>query len=147
MSVRTDYASLRKAGYNAQQAFGMHRVIEQWRELESEGYVRLRCKPDEDYQLGEFESDNPHEHARALKAERELVERDGAWGVIGEYRPEPCAQCGWSTDECEHAGWSEGGSIWGMVGYSDYPLFGGYGPDVMAETMDAWSHARLLLVA
>jgi hypothetical protein len=67
--------------------------------LEEMGLVRLRIAPDESADLADLKGDcfdpsaNPNIPPTRLKAEEraleERVERDGVWGLISEYRPNP----------------------------------------------------------
>jgi len=115
-----------------------------WERLADAGLVRLIWRPDmdtpyEDLLDTAFET---HGHLHSAGGERELrawdraqketLERDGAWGLVGEYRLQPCERCpSWYSEECDHRGWRHGDSVWGFVGADDL----GYELGIQAQTI------------
>ena len=100
-----------------------------WARLEAAGLVRLVWKPDghtpaEDLLDSDFETRGYYRTAggeRELRAQdraqREKLDLDGAWGLLGEYRLAPCGKCSpWNAEECYHVGWKQGDGVWGFVG-------------------------------
>lgn len=98
----------------------------------SPGPVRIRIAPDEICDFDELCGDsynpiaNPDIPASRLARERQQeldrVNRDGVWGMIGEY---------WDGDD-----WQLVDSCWGFVG-DDFKE-SGYAEDIMAETLRAY---------
>ena len=107
-----------------------------WDTLKAEGKVRLRIEPDEHASLEDLEGDmfNPKVNGdipeAQLKEDREAfierVNRDGVWGMIGEY---------WNGEAWEHAD-----SSWGFIGddWSD----NGYDDDIKAATIKAYKKQK-----
>lgn len=105
-------------------------VTTRWEQAESEGLVRLQIEPDYDADLANLEGDcydpgvnpdiQPHILARQRKEFFESVDREGVWGIIGQYR---CPCCG---------NWQDAGSCWGFVGHE----WSGYDLDIMAATLE-----------
>lgn len=98
-----------------------------------EGLVRLRIEPDEICDLDNLLGDgfdpkhNPDIPAAKLAKEREeyveKIDRDGVWGIIGEY---------WDGEA-----WQVADSVWGFVG-DDY-RDSGWDTDIMRSTLDAFA--------
>ena len=107
-------------------------ILEQWEQAESLELVRLRIEPDEMVDLDDLLGDmynpdvNPDIEPEKLEQEKkwelDRIDRDGVWGVIGEYK---CPICG-------H--WVQVDSCWGFVG--DDWKESGYDIDIMAETLE-----------
>lgn len=127
--LQTEYAKARKAGYLASHAIYKARAAIDFAAAESENLVRLRWVPDESYSLGDLEGDTynpkanpdiaPSRLARERKEFHALIERDGVWGLVGEY--------------FDGRKWQSGDSVWGLVGQDDC----GYLPDIQRATLDA----------
>ena len=104
--------------------------------------VRLRCEPDEFADFDDLCGDtysheaNPDISRERLDREREefraLVERDGVWGIIGEYR---------LNEDLE---WVQVDSCWGFAGYSDPtdPDENGYVDDICSATLAELADAQ-----
>lgn len=95
------------------------------------GTVRLRTEPDTIVDIDDLAGDcydpkanpdiQPHVLAREYMEFVELVNREGLYGLIGEY---------WNGEE-----WVNAGSCWGFVG-DDY---GGYEYDIMNAAIDGFN--------
>jgi hypothetical protein len=101
----------------------------EWALYHEFGLVRIRIEPDESlyddsyletWGLSQAEL---KEQSRALWAQ---IERDGVWGIVGEFR--------------RHAGapWEVADSVWGFVGCD---VFAPYDSDVKAMTLEALDRA------
>lgn len=110
------YRRFRRAGYPALQARHSAKMHVEWDAAEALGLVRLVVKWDDNFDASDLD-------ARGL----EILERDGAWGVVGQYRLD--TKSDWQTAD----------SIWGYVGYRDVtsPYENWYVPDIMHETLAA----------
>jgi hypothetical protein len=116
MTRRDYYRQAREAGYPAQQAWTMAHTRERWDAAEERGLVRLRVEPDDSFE--------PYGETARERAEVSAeVEREGAWGIIGEAR---CGCCG---------EWHAVDSVWAFVGKSW--SWSGYDIDVMRAAL-AW---------
>ena len=130
------YAQERASGTLAHWAIRHARVRLAWEEREWDefsapaiGQVRLRVEPDEDCYLDnlfgdtynpEVNSDIPRSRLeRKREAEIERINRDGVWGIIGEY--------------FDGESWVHADSCWGFVG--DDWKGSGYDVDIMASTL------------
>jgi hypothetical protein len=112
------------------------RVRAAWEKAEDAGLVRLRIEPDDQYDLEDLLGDcyNPEVNTdippERLEQERQWevdrIDRDGVWGVIGEYRADVCPACGRGGE------WKHGDSCWGFVG-DDWKDDADV--DIMAETL------------
>jgi hypothetical protein len=75
---------------------------------------------------------NPDINPTKLERERQWaidrIERDGVWGVVGEYKADVCPTCGRGGE------WVHGGSCWGFVG-DDWKDDADVG--IMEETLEA----------
>lgn len=113
------YHRFRKAGYPAVQAYRNAKLLVEWDDLEAKGLVRLLAESDEHF--------DPDILCDCGCGDREAYERDGAWGVVGQYRLDT------------ESDWQTGDSIWGCVGYRDVlsPFENWYVPDIMHETLAA----------
>ena len=134
-----DYREARRAGYRPNVALDHARTLHRWRIAEDAGLVRLRVAPD-DITLDDVapEWGDPEDwpggrraQEAAQKALRESIERDGVWGIVGEYRTSPDGE------------WESGDGVWGFVGDPGfepaddyYREFGnGYAADIQWETL------------
>lgn len=94
-----------------------------WDKLESAGLVRCRIVPDECCDIEDLKGDTYNVELNAdtvpggkrtieaqEKAFMELIERDGVWGFVIEYRKPACGTCGRKAD------WEHVDSCWGFVG-------------------------------
>lgn len=118
---------------HAKGALARARIMAEWwdRETDDEiaGAVRLRWEPDDHAHLDDLLGDcydpraNPDISPARVERERkeaiEKIDRDGVWGLIGEYYD--------GTD------WKHAESCWGFIGQDadDYAV------DIMAATLDA----------
>ena len=96
------------------------------------GPVRIRLEEYPDYRVEDmFDPSAYDDPEAALQAERDVVARDGAWGVVGEY---------WDGEEWQHAD-----SIWGCVGYKDAadPFDNSYAADIMLATVAAYRAVKV----
>lgn len=137
----------RYPGMTMQTALAEARTLERFEHLESVGLVRFRWVPDDQWTMEDLEGDcfrpecHPEISAERIEREREefhrTVERDGVWGIVGEYRLLPLhhgeGDIVTYCDPDDEQGWEHGGSVWGFVGTEG----NGYETDIMAETMDA----------
>jgi hypothetical protein len=142
------YQRERANGFQARWALANARTRLEWEQYEvaeyssgvpidpKRGNVRLRLVPDEMCSLEDLEGDcfnpkvNPDVFASRLQHDREdfiaKVNRDGVWGVIGEY---------FDGEQWRHAD-----SCFGFV--SDDWKNSGYDTDVMRATLDEAQHTR-----
>ncbi len=148
--IITRYHHARAEGYNAQHALYNAVTLAQFENLESLGLVRFQWVPDEDADIENLEGDcfdpasNPGVRACDLERRRkefhEVIERDGVWGLVGQYRPLPF-QHGETIvpyySEDDQPGGESGGSIWGFVGQDAHM----YTADIAAETIAALTAA------
>lgn len=143
------YQRERAKGFTAQRALSNARTLVEWDKhavaeyssgdpIDSErGNVRLRLVPDETCSLEDLEGDcfdpkaNPNIPASRLQRDREefiaKVNRDGVWGIVGEY---------FDGDVWQHAD-----SCFGFVG-EDWKC-SAYDTDIMRSTLDAARNARV----
>lgn len=114
-----DYNRARRAGYGAKDALRLARLIEEWKDAERAGLVQLRVEPDNDPDASQCDCGDKH------CRHNELLERDGAFGTIGEYRD--------ASGE-----WAHADSCWGHVGYADPadPIENDYAADAMRSALD-----------
>lgn len=108
-----------------------------WETAEESGLVRLRVEPDDVCDLDNLLGDcfdptaNPDIKPERLEREKQheidRIDRDGVWGVIGEYKSSVCPTCGRGGE------WEQADSCWGFVG-EDWKD-SGYDLDIMAETL------------
>jgi hypothetical protein len=120
------------AAYQWQSAKREADIRVQWADAEDKGLVRLRVEPDEHCDLGDLFGDTfdprvntgikPERLEREKQAEIDRINRDGVWGIIGEYR---CPTCG---------KWTQADSCWGFVG--DDWRESGYDLDIMATALE-----------
>jgi len=106
-------------------------ITTRWEKAEAAGLVRLTLEPDIDADLADLAGDcfnpdanptiQPHILEREYQEFVDRVNRDGVWGVIGEYKC-PC---------CDH--WTVADSCWGFVG--DDWQESGYDLDIMHATL------------
>jgi len=113
------------------------RIRQEWAKHECEGdgipeigSVRLRIEPDDSVDMEDLFGDtfnptlNPKiseaKLERQKKEEVDRVNRDGVWGVIGEY---------WDGEE-----WQTADSCWGFIG-EDWKE-SGYDVDIMSQTLE-----------
>lgn len=120
MNFNKEYFRLRALGWEAKHAFSCAKINVAWNKLEDKGLVRFRTEPEDDMSLDDVIGEGANDKTRKLIAAR--VERDGVWGIIGEFKN-------------ESGYWEQGSSVWGFIGddwkdsWSD--------TDVKAETMEA----------
>jgi len=108
------------AAYQLRAAKRESQVRAAWDNAEDAGLVRLRIEPDESCGLDDLLGDcfdqgcNPDIKPEKLERERQWeidrIERDGVWGVVGEYMADACPMCGRGGE------WTHGASCWGFVG-------------------------------
>ena len=134
----TRYRTLRSQGWRASQALSAARTLERWEDndgaivedycdSDEPGTVRLLISADNDvYDDSYFDTWDDITESQLERLRSELwarVEREGVYGVIGEY---------WDG----HA-WCEVDSCWSFIG--DDWLNSGYDHDIMRATLDAYS--------
>lgn len=130
----------------AEIALSEARSLERFEHLESVGLVRFRWVPDfepfDDSYIDTWE-DVPEGKRERIRADlRERIERDGVWGLVGEYRLLPLHHgegpivTSYPSEEAE-PGWEIGGSCFGFVGTEP----NGYESSIAAETVDALMEA------
>jgi hypothetical protein len=139
-TIAREYKRERKLGVLAKNAFRNAKVRYEFSQLECGehdtpeiGSVRLQVKPDDCVLLDDLFGDtfNPKANPeipltrmeREKQAEIDRVNRDGVWGVIGEY---------FDGEKWQHAD-----SCWGFIG-EDWKD-SGYDVDIMAQTLGAAS--------
>lgn len=98
-AIGHEYHRLRSMGWTAAHAYTAAKARVAFEALEGDGdeggLVRMRVEPDETYDATDW-LDEPETMAR--------LERDGAWGIIGEAR------------SSESAPWVHVDSVWGFIG-------------------------------
>lgn len=125
-----EYKRQRALGVQAKHAIHTARTLVEWEGLgghtkqddyeEPDARVRLSILPDEDWQHA-TECGCPDTGCEERNIE--LANRDGVWGIVGEYR---------IRDEDD---WEQADSIWGFIGSSWEDS--GYDTDVRGETIRA----------
>jgi len=138
--IVTRYHAARAEGYNAQHALYNAVTLTQFENLESLGLVRFRWVPDQHSQLEDLEGDcfdpeyNPSVRSCDLERRRrefhEVIERDGVWCLVGEYRPVPL-DLPYYVDPDNEPGWTTGDCIGGLVGQDAHM----YTSDIAAGTI------------
>lgn len=119
MNFNKEYFRLRALGWEARHAFNCAKINVAWDKLEDEGLVRFRTAPEECMTLDDVIGEGADDKTRKLIEAR--AERDGVWGIIGEFKNESGA-------------WEQASSVWGFIGndwedsWSD--------TDVKQETME-----------
>lgn len=138
-SLLTHYRAMRDNGLGAGMALTQARYALQadqtrseFQALEKEGKVRLTKEADDWMSLDDLMGDcfnpdaNPSVNPNKLEREKEeflaRVERDGVWGIKGEY--------------FNGTSWIETDAVWGFVG-DDWHR-SGYDTDIMRATLDAY---------
>jgi len=122
-SLQTDYLVARAQGWRAADALRRARTVGEWREHEADecapdlGDVRLTTVADDDWSSALDFDGSEADH----KAAADRAERDGVWGLLGQY---------W-----DGAAWQTVDSVWGFIG--DDWRGSGYDGDIMLETLDA----------
>jgi hypothetical protein len=133
-----EYKRLRAIGWHAEHALSHARTLVEFDKARNEfpgeddiGAVRLRVESDDHMSFDDLTGDTYNASAnpdiqksrmdREREAERERIERDGVFGIIGEY---------WNGAE-----WVDVDAVWGFVG-EDWKD-SGYDSDIMRATLDA----------
>jgi len=134
---RTEYRRLRADGHVARFAYHAATINQRWRAAQEAGLVELAIEPDEWISFEDLTGDtynreaNPDipeaRMAREEAAERERIDREGVWGIVGRYRVSPDAL------------WKVADSICGFIG-NDFEG-SGYDVDVKSETLDRLTDA------
>lgn len=138
------YHAARAEGYNANHALYNAVTLAQFENLESIGLVRFQWVPDTGWSIEDLEGDcfdpvhNPGVRACDLERRRkdfhETIERDGVWGLVGQYRPLPFQHgetiVPYYADE-DQPGWETGDAICGLIGQNAHV----YTADIAAETI------------
>jgi len=135
MDINREYRRLRGLGWEADGALRAAKTREEWDK--AGGIVRITIIADEMSGIEDLEGDmfnpivNPDIPPARLAAERaaliDRIERDGVWGVIGEY--------------FDGEAWQHGDSCWGFVG-EDWKD-SGYDTDIMDATLAAMKAATV----
>lgn len=145
-SIKDRYNNARSEGYRAIDALYQAVTLDQFETLEDIGLVRFRWIPDEDFIIENLEGDcfdpacnpdvRPCDLERRRKEFHATIDRDGVWGLVGEYRLLPLHHGAGDIvpyySEDEEPGWETGESIWGLVGQDAHI----YIADIANETMD-----------
>jgi len=136
-SYTREYWRLRRLGWVAVSALDAARVKADFDDATGKGLVRLKVVPDDAYEIDDLAGDtfnpkaNPNIPPARLERERkafaESVDRNGVWGIVGEY--------------FDGEQWQHGDSVWGFVGENWQDS--GYDRDVMALTLDALHRVKL----
>lgn len=125
--VKKFYAEYRKEGNRADTALAYAKIRKQWEALESAGFVRLVYVPDDDTfddsYIDTWTDVSEERRERWRKELWEQIERDGVWGLCGEFR----------LDVDDDYRWDSGDAIFGLVGQDDC----GYAPGIMQGTIEA----------
>lgn len=137
-------------GFAAVQAYrnAIDRI--KWEALQRIGAVRLWTEPDFDCDLSYLDDDSYSDReGRAIaKRTRDRAERDGCWGLIGQYRTDfdnvdddGCWEWHPSDvdDDSGRVKWRCANSIWGFVG--DDWQNSGYDDDIRAAAIKAFRDA------
>lgn len=137
MRYLREYNRLRSLGWSANAALRCAKTKARFNAL-GEEHVRVRIEPADDVDMDDLKGDMFNRRAnpdipeqvmrREEKAFEELVNREGVWGIISEYR-DP------NTGKWEHAD-----SCWGFVGVSGVHD-SGYDTDCMDQALDAHADA------
>ena len=95
-------------------------IADEFERLESADLVRVRIEPDDDYRFDFEDCCSPSDFDggqrtfdACQKSEREVIERDGVWGIVSEFRRPACSACGCAPR------WEVVESCWGFVGDVD----------------------------
>ncbi len=139
--IKQDYKKLRASGYAAKSALYSARINSEWRAFECGNdepefgifCVRLQIIPDDCCDMDNLKGDtynrkaNPDiQESRMAREEKEFeerVDRDGVWGVVGEF---------WNGSK-----WTQADSCFGFVG--DDWKGSGYDDDIKRATLDAYN--------
>jgi len=130
-----EYARLRRQGFSAHIALDYARTAVEWDELEllsewDDGTVRLFVEPDEyTTSIDDLIGNAPESVA---KAETERANRDGVWGIVGQYL-DPATRYDGRRE------WVTADSVWGFSG--DDWQDSGYDYSVKRATLNAWARA------
>lgn len=127
-AIRREYARLRALGWRASDALRDAKTRVSFATMERAGHVRLRIVPDEEGHDASYVDtwDSEKSPAWIARTKREIlrtVERDGLWGVVGEYLS-------------VEGTWVQSNAVWDFVG--DSWKDSGYDGDIMRATMAAW---------
>lgn len=132
-----EYRKLRCKGWRVKDALRAARIKDEWSDAESEGFVKLDIVADDCVSLDNILGDcydpkvitgvSPKRLAEQRKAEVERIERDGVWGIVGQFKVSACSKCGAGER------WETVASAWGFVG--DDWKDSGYDFDVMASVL------------
>jgi hypothetical protein len=106
-------------GENAQQALAAAKTLIRFRELEDEGLVRIKAEPEEESYFGVYGKPDGYTdiNGKRVTAEEErkriceLIDRDGCWWVVTEYKANTC-------ENHTHDAWEHADSV-GMCIYDD----------------------------
>lgn len=135
-TVASVYRKLRACGGTAKLALACAKTNARFAELHKAGLVRLSYVPDETGadlswldQTAEQMGIDEHSWSATVKRESTRASEDGVYGVVGEYRVDPCED------------WETGDSVWGFIGDDGRDL-GGYATDVLDVTMNALEKAQ-----
>lgn len=152
--IRAEYLRLRKTGENgnivgenAKICFQGAKINIAFADAESAGLVRLRWIPEHIWDIENLEGDcfnpdvNTDIHPDRLERERkefhEKIERDGVWGLQGEFRILPLHHGAGDIvpyySEDKEPGWESADAVWGFVGTET----NGHETDIKSETLIA----------
>lgn len=120
MNFNKEYFRLRLLGWPASNAFNCAKINVAWSKLEDDGLVRFKVEPEGCMTLDDIVGEGVDDKTRKLIVAR--AERDGVWGIVGEFKN-------------EDGYWEHGSSVWGFIG--DDWKDSWCDTDVKAETMQA----------
>lgn len=139
--IRAEYRRLRTTGENgwivgenARCCLDDARTRIAFEDAERAGLVRLRFVPDsepfDDSYIDTWTDQTESQRERARAELWEKIERDGVWGLVGQFRVSPAE----TISEIDgDDGWENADGVWGFVGTEP----NGYESGIMAETLSA----------
>lgn len=131
-TVAREYRQFRNEGKPAQQALRNARIVAQFDRLYMGGFVRIVSSPDDSYDSSELD-----------ERDKEIADRDGVWGTIGQYRLDAPDDWNGIDRDYDEPGWEQADSVWGHIGYNDVtnPHENPYVIDHMQLAIDALRNA------
>lgn len=128
------YREERAKGVRASNALHNAKVLRQFQRLERLGLVRLLWEPDDSWDIDNLlcQCEQKHCETQHQPEIRKMIERDGVWGLVGQYNLEPHKETvprnyTWSP----RGKWINADAVWGFIGLDE----NGYEPDIMADTI------------
>ena len=118
MKSTPEYKRLKALGWKDKDARRCAKIRERFEELETQGLVRFRVEPDQDWS-SPLDMDGTPEDLAAVEAR---MDQEGVWGIVVEAK---CSCCG---------SWEHVSSVWGFVGDDWRDSY--YDTDLMLEAMN-----------